>query len=68
MPLATNGPAELVADAFGRITEVDAVALAGSGVTGAADEQSDLDLYVYAEAPIDITDRTAIATEFRHPR
>jgi predicted DNA-binding protein len=43
---------------------VVAVALAGSGVTGAADEQSDIDLYVYAGAPVAIADRVAIATSF----
>jgi hypothetical protein len=43
---------------------VVAVALAGSGVTGAADEQSDVDLYVYTGAPIPMADRAAIATSF----
>jgi hypothetical protein len=43
---------------------VVAVALAGSGVTGAADEQSDVDLYVYAGAPIAMADRVAIAVSF----
>jgi hypothetical protein len=64
MTLALNGPAELVAAAFGSIPEVHAVALAGSGVAGVADEQSDLDLYVYAEAPVAMADRIAIATRF----
>ncbi len=40
------------------------MALAGSGVTGAADERSDIDLYVYAVAPVAIVDRVAIATSF----
>ena len=40
------------------------MALAGSGVTGAADEQSDVDLYVYAGAPVAMADRVAIATGF----
>jgi hypothetical protein len=40
------------------------VALAGSGVTGAADEQSDIDLYVYAAEPIAMADRVAIAMSF----
>ena len=41
-----------------------AVALAGSGVTGAGDEQSDIDLYVYAGAPVDMVDRAVIAASF----
>ena len=43
---------------------VIAVALAGSGVAGTADEQSDLDLYVYAEEPVAMVDQIAIATRF----
>jgi hypothetical protein len=53
-----------VAAAFADLPAVTAVALAGSGVTGAADEQSDLDLYVYAGAPVSFADRVAIATSF----
>jgi hypothetical protein len=40
------------------------VALAGSGVTGVADEQSDLDLYVYAEQSVPMAERVTIATGF----
>jgi hypothetical protein len=43
---------------------VVAVALAGSCVTGAADGQSDVDLYVYAGAPVTMADRVAIAASF----
>jgi predicted DNA-binding protein len=43
---------------------VVAVALAGSGATGAADDRSDIDLYVYAEAPVPMADRFAIGTSF----
>jgi hypothetical protein len=53
-----------VAAAFANLPDVAAVALAGSGVTGVADEQSDVDLYVYAGAPVAIADRVAIATGF----
>jgi hypothetical protein len=62
--LATNAPAALVAAAFSNIPDVDALALAGSEVAGAADEQSDLDLYVYARAPVAMVDRVAIVTRF----
>jgi predicted nucleotidyltransferase len=48
MALTANAPVALVAAAFANIPEVDAVALAGSKVAGSADEQSDLDFYVYA--------------------
>jgi hypothetical protein len=59
-----NAAAALVAAAFANLPEVVAVALAGSGVTGAADEQSDIDLYVYAGAPLAMADRVAIVTSF----
>jgi hypothetical protein len=64
MPLAMNAAEALVASAFANLPEVVAVALAGSGVTGAADEQSDIDLYVYAGAPLAMAGRIAIATSF----
>jgi hypothetical protein len=64
MALTANAPVALVAAAFANIPEVDAVALAGSKVAGSADEQSDLDLYVYARAPVTMADRGAIATRF----
>jgi hypothetical protein len=53
-----------VAAAFANLPAVIAVALAGSEGAGAADERSDLDFYVYAEAPVAIADRAAIATHF----
>jgi len=62
--IAPAAPAALVAAAFADLPEVIAVALAGSGVTGAADEQSDIDLYVYAGAPLAMADRVAIVTSF----
>jgi len=63
-PTAPTALAASVAAAFANLPDVAAVALAGSGVTGAADEQSDVDLYVYAGAPIAMADRVAIATGF----
>jgi hypothetical protein len=53
-----------VAAAFVDLPAVIAVALAGSETAGAADEQSDLDLYVYAGAPVAMADRVAIAARF----
>src|SRR5215211_1124425 len=67
MPSDPTAPAALaasVAAAFANLPAVAAVALAGSGVTGAADEQSDVDLYVYAGAPVAMADRVAIVTGF----
>jgi hypothetical protein len=63
-PITPVTPAASVAAAFGNLPEVVAVALAGSGVAGVADEQSDIDLYVYAGAPVAMADRVAIATSF----
>jgi predicted nucleotidyltransferase len=63
-PSASADIANRVAAAFANLPEVVAVALAGSDVTGAADEQSDIDLYVYAGAPLAMADRVAIATSF----
>ena len=62
--MTSSAPTTSVAAAFANLPEVVAVALAGSGVTGAADGQSDVDLYVYAGAPVAIADRVAIATHF----
>jgi predicted nucleotidyltransferase len=61
-PSASADIANRVAAAFANLPEVVAVALAGSGVTGTDDEQSDIDLYVYAGAPLAMADRVAIAT------
>jgi predicted nucleotidyltransferase len=63
-PSASAEVADRVTAAFAALPEVVAVALAGSGVTGATDDQSDIDLYVYAGAPVAIADRVAIATSF----
>jgi predicted nucleotidyltransferase len=63
-PTAPAEPSTSVAAAFANLPGVVAVALAGSGVTEATDEQSDIDLYVYAGAPIAMADRIAIATSF----
>jgi hypothetical protein len=67
MPSHPTTPAALaasVAATFANLPAVVAVALAGSEGAGAADERSDLDLYVYAGGPVAMTDRVAIATRF----
>jgi|tagenome__1003787_1003787.scaffolds.fasta_scaffold20487794_2 hypothetical protein len=51
-PTTPSALAASVAAAFSNLPAMVAVALAGSGVAGFADEQSDLDLYVYARAPV----------------
>jgi len=53
-----------VAAAFGALPEVDAVALAGSRIAGAADDRSDFDFYVYAAEPVAMADRVTIASHF----
>jgi predicted nucleotidyltransferase len=63
-PTSPAAPAALVAAAFADLPQVVAVALAGSLAAGAADERSDVDLYVYAEAPVPMADRVAIASRF----
>ena len=63
-PTAPTESSTSVAAAFANLPEVVAVAKAGSGVTGAADEQSDIDLYVYTSAPLAMADRIAVATNF----
>ena len=57
-----------VAAAFGALPQVVAVAMAGSRLTGASDNASDVDLYVYATEPVPLTDRAAIASRFANQR
>lgn len=64
---ATEAPGALageVAAAYGALPQVVAVAMAGSRATGAGDDGSDLDLYVYAYKPLPFRDREAIAARF----
>jgi hypothetical protein len=65
MPDLPASPALAVADdlaaRYAALAPVEAVALAGSWTAGAADAASDLDLYVYARAPIDPATRSALA-------
>jgi hypothetical protein len=56
--------AQAIAARFADLPQVVAVALAGSLAAGLADEQSDLDLYVYADAPIPVEIRRRIARDF----
>lgn len=53
-----------VAAAYGALPEVRAVAVAGSRQAGTADEHSDIDLYVYASAPVPLAARREIADRF----
>ena len=56
--------AQAIADKFGALPQVVAVALAGSRTTGASNETSDYDFYVYIEESISLEIRNAIAKEF----
>lgn len=56
LPLARR-----LAAGFAALPSVAAVALGGSTVTGLAAAESDLDLYVYTDAPIPVAARAAIA-------
>ena len=53
--------AERVAEQYAALPSVEAVALGGSAASGVADEQSDIDLYVYSRSEIPISTRAAIA-------
>lgn len=53
--------AQSLADAYGLHSQVEAVALGGSLAAELADEQSDLDLYVYLTGPLSLETRSAIA-------
>jgi hypothetical protein len=55
---------QAIAARFADLPQMTAVALAGSLVAGLSDEQSDLDLYIYAGAPIPVEIRRGIAQEF----
>lgn len=61
-PLATA-----VAARFAALPAVEAVALGGSTAAGAADVDSDLDLYVYAREAPPLAVRAAIARAFARP-
>lgn len=50
-----------IGQAFGVRDEVEAVAVAGSLTSGAADAHSDLDLYVYARSEVSLEARSRIA-------
>jgi predicted nucleotidyltransferase len=63
---STRSPLSLastIAGHYSRLPQVEAVVLAGSHASGAADQGSDVDLYVYlrAEIPVDVRARIATA-------
>jgi len=53
--------AKRLADSFAQIAEVEAVALAGSRLSSFADENSDIDLYVYGSTMISLEQRERMA-------
>ncbi len=56
--------AQRIAEAFGTLPQITAVALAGSQTTGRADSQSDIDLYVYSEEQPPVGERRSIMRRF----
>jgi hypothetical protein len=52
--------AQKLAVLFSELPQVDAVALGGSQATGATDSASDIDLYVYTQAEIPVSERQKI--------
>jgi hypothetical protein len=59
--------AQAVASHLASLSQVRAVAIAGSQTAGLSDARSDLDLYVYSDAPIPVEVRRRIAQEFADP-
>jgi hypothetical protein len=55
--------AATIARRYSEQPQVEAVALGGSAASGVADEGSDIDLYVYLNAPLSMEARTAVACE-----
>ncbi|MBN2047071.1 MAG: DUF4037 domain-containing protein [Anaerolineaceae bacterium] len=56
--------AKRLGDRFAQIDSVEAVALGGSQAVGAMDGGSDIDLYVFSPAPVSLTERAQIVSEF----
>ena len=54
--------ARTIAGQYGALSQVEAVAMAGSQASGSADLGSDVDLYVYLSAPLPLEVRERIAT------
>ncbi|MBZ0315573.1 MAG: nucleotidyltransferase domain-containing protein [Anaerolineae bacterium] len=56
--------AQRVANRFAQLPDVEAVAVAGSQMSGTAGPNSDIDVYIYSHAKIPVEVRTAIGAEF----
>ncbi len=56
--------AQRLAQRFGEQTAVEAVALTGSSSSGTADARSDVDLYVYLNADLPVSQRKAVAAPY----
>lgn len=56
--------AQQVATRFAQLPDVQAVAIAGSHMSGTAGPNSDIDVYIYSHAEIPVEVRTAIGAEF----
>jgi hypothetical protein len=52
-----------IANAFGSIAGIEAVAWCGSAAMGVADAHSDFDFYVYTNAPVSVESRRAVILE-----
>ncbi len=53
--------AEQMSNRYSELLQVEAVAIAGSLVTGTADEISDIDLYIYTQSDVSTDERARIA-------
>ena len=53
--------ARVLAERYGSLPQVEAVALGGSHASGTADPGSDIDMYVYSRAAVSVADRARVA-------
>lgn len=56
--------ARKLAGRFAQLEQVEAVALTGSHTSGVADDESDIDLYVFVQGDIPVTERRALASPY----
>ncbi len=64
MVFAIPARAQQVAARYGKLPQVAAVALSGSQTAHVADPDSDMDLYVYWQEPLSVSERRAAALQF----
>lgn len=56
--------AQRIAERFAQLPQVEAVSLTGSLNSGVADDESDIDLYIFVHAEVPVSERRAAATPY----